>query len=238
MSVAVAVAGLRFAHPGQPVLFEDFDLDLPAGTVTALLGPSGSGKSTLLRLVAGLLAPRAGRVTRPVAVPGRAPVGVVFQDPRLLPWMTVEENAGFALTAAGIPRLEHAARIRPLLDAVGLDGAARPRTLSGGMAQRAGLVRALALQPELLLMDEPFAAVDPLLREDLQALVQPLLVGVTTRAVMLADRVLVLGGRPVRVQAEVTVAQERPRSRGFRESAACGAAMRALRERLFSRREG
>lgn len=226
-------------RPGEPLL-DGLTLDVPAGSVTALLGPSGSGKSTILRLVAGLLTAERGGVDRPTASPGRAAMSLVFQDPRLLPWMTVEGNVHFALEAAGVPRNEWAGRSGPLLQRVGLGAAARmrPAALSGGMAQRAALVRALALRPRVLLLDEPFAAVDPLLREDLQMALQDLLVhpsqGALDRtlhettvllvthdiaeALMLADRVVVLVGRPVRVSAALDVALPRPRGPEARTS--------------------
>lgn len=203
---------------GALSLLEGFSLEVPAGTVTAVVGASGSGKSTLLRLAAGLLRPRHGRVSCPE---GRA---LVFQDPRLLPWMTVVENVQFALKAGGVPRGEWAERTGPLLARVGLSRVAhlRPRELSGGMAQRAALVRGLALRPAALLLDEPFSAVDPILREDLQDGLQDLLSerAPTTllvthdlaEALLLADRVIVLRERPVRIVAALSV--DRPRERG------------------------
>jgi NitT/TauT family transport system ATP-binding protein len=219
----IRLTGVDFAWgPGAP-LVAGLSLTVPTGTVTALLGPSGSGKSTLLRIAAGLLAPRAGTVERPGGDSQRAAMSLVFQDPRLLPWMTVAENVHFALDAAGVPRAAWAERTDPLLARVGLAAAAglRPGALSGGMAQRAALVRALALRPRCLLLDEPFAAVDPLLREDLQAALQELLAEADTTALLvthdiaealvLADRVLVLHGRPVRVEADLVVDAPRPR---------------------------
>lgn len=219
----IRLDSVTFGFPGGPALFERLDLEVPDGTVTALLGPSGCGKSTLLRLVAGLLVPTGGRVERPSPEPGRADRSLVFQDPRLLPWRTVEGNARLALRAAGVPKAEWDARIHPLLQRVGLAAAARalPAALSGGMAQRAALVRGLALRPRTLLLDEPFAAVDPLLREDLQAALQDLLAAADTttllvthdigEAIVLADRVVVLRGHPARVVAAVDVPLGRPR---------------------------
>ncbi len=238
----IRLDGVHFGF--REPLLDGLSLDVPAGTVTALLGPSGSGKSTILRLVAGLLAPAVGRVTRAPATPDRAAMSLVFQDPRLLPWMTVEGNVHFALEAAGVPRDEWAGRCRPLLERVGLASAAhvRPGALSGGMAQRAALVRALALRPRVLLLDEPFAAVDPLLREDLQAALQDLLAGLDTtvllvthdiaEALLVADRVVVVVGRPVRVAAAIDVALPRPRGAEARTSGEVVALTREVRAAL------
>jgi len=240
----IRVTDLRFGFPGQRQIFDGLSLDVPTGTVTALLGPSGSGKSTVLRLVAGLLTPAAGAVERPDAAPGRAAMSLVFQDPRLLPWLTVEGNAALALEASGVPRGEWADRIQPLLARVGLGAAGnlRPASLSGGMAQRAALVRGLALRPRALLLDEPFAAVDPLLREDLQGALQDLLAGADTttllvthdiaEALCLADRVVVLVGRPARVSACIAVNLPRPRNVETRLSPAFAALAREVRAAL------
>ncbi len=146
----------------------DFDLQLPAGSITVLVGPSGCGKTTALRLLAGLEQPTAGTIVRN----GRdtSGVGYVFQEPRLMPWLSVARNVGFALERR-LPKSDIAARVTEVLDVMGLGDftEARPNQLSGGMASRAGLARALVTRPDLLLLDEPFAALDAMTRRRLQA---------------------------------------------------------------------
>ena len=216
--------GVRFTFPGAtaPVL-DDVSLEFSAGTTTAILGPSGAGKSTLLRLMAGLLPIDAGTVDRPASSDHDLSVAMVFQDPRLLPWMTVRQNVEFALEAAGVPRSSWMERWEPLMAAVGLTGTMhlRPAQLSGGMAQRVGVVRALALRPRLLLLDEPFGAVDPILRDQLQAMLARLLRTRDTTAVLvthdvreaavLADYVAILGGAPSSIRSRLTIDLPHPR---------------------------
>ena len=142
------------------------DLVVEPGEVVALIGPNGSGKSTLLRVIAGLLAPTAGQVRiddDPVSAPDPR-VGLIFQEPRLLPWRTVAGNVGYPLDLAGWPRSARDARVADLLGLVGLSAAAGviPSRLSGGMRQRAALARSLALEPAVVLLDEPFSALDEL----------------------------------------------------------------------------
>ena len=243
----IRLQGVRFGFPGRPPLFEGLDLEVADDTVTALLGPSGCGKSTVLRLVAGLLTPASGTIERPRAEPGRADKSLVFQDPRLLPWRTVAGNVELALRAAGVPREEWEGRTGPLLERVGLAHARqlRPASLSGGMAQRAALVRGLALRPRALLLDEPFAAVDPLLREDLQAALQDLLAAADTttllvthdiaEAIVLADRIAVLRANPAgaaRIVATIPVPLPRPRDVETRLSPAFLALERQVRAAL------
>jgi len=230
----VQARSLRFGWGGEPVV-ADFSLSVAPGRVCVLLGPSGCGKTTVLRLLAGLLRPEAGAVTV------RGPIGMAFQDPRLLPWMTVRENIGFALEAAGVPRADWSGRIEPLLARVGLGhaGDQRPDSLSGGMAQRASLARALALAPACLLMDEPFGALDPMLRERLQgdlqgALGETAAVLVThdmAEALVLGDEVLVLGAGCT-IRARVSVGAPRPRGEAWRLSEAFLALARELRGAL------
>ncbi|MEQ8815895.1 MAG: ABC transporter ATP-binding protein [Thalassobaculum sp.] len=195
------------------------DLTVEDGRFVALVGPSGCGKSTLLRLVAGLDRPTAGTVSvdgRPVDRPGPER-GVVFQQPALFPWLDVAANIRFGLDEAGMPRAEADRRVADWIDAVGLQGFERalPAQLSGGMAQRAALARALAPAPGTLLLDEPFGALDRITRNEMQDLLvrvrqaTPATVLLVTHdveeAVYLADRVIVLSPRPGRIVADLTV---------------------------------
>jgi sulfonate transport system ATP-binding protein len=195
---------------GERPVLGPVTLTLTPGTLTAVIGPSGSGKSTLLRCLAGLEEPSGGRIALGA---GTVP-GYVFQEPRLMPWLSVRRNAGF-----GLPRGRAAeAAVDEALRVVGLTEAADllPKQLSGGMAQRAGLARALAARPSLLLLDEPFSALDPLKRAAMQAHLQairrhydPTMVLIThdmDEALVLADRVLVMHGPPGRIVADIPVA--------------------------------
>lgn len=202
------------------------DLTFAAGQTTALVGPSGCGKSTLLRLIAGLEQPSAGQVAidgaEPHAVARRGELAVAFQDPSLLPWRTVRGNIALARRLARRPADQDA--IDRLIALVGLQGFGdtRPAELSGGMRQRAAIARALATRPRLLLLDEPFGAVDELTRQDLLTDLPPLWRegGATTvlvthsipEAVRLADRIVVLSPRPARVVADVVVDLSHPRT--------------------------
>jgi len=216
------------------------------GEFVCVVGPSGCGKTTLLRLLAGLERPTAGRVRldgvevdRP-----RRTVGFVFQEPTLMGWRTVEENVALPLEIAGVPKAEARRRSRGLLDLVGLSGfeTAYPAQLSGGMAQRVALARALVHKPRLLLLDEPFGALDALTRERMaQELLRiwqahrKTVVMVThsvPEAVLLADRVLVLTPRPATITAEVRIDLPRPRTTALFDDPAFGALARAVRQAL------
>lgn len=198
--VRLSAVGRAFDGPrGRHEVLRALDLDLDAGGIHAVIGPSGCGKSTLLRLVAGLDTPSTGTLT----TPGAGRTAVAFQEPRLLPWRTLEANVALGLPR-GTPRGEGRDRVRRLLQLVGLEHAAglRPREVSGGMAQRASLARALARGPEVLLLDEPFGALDALTRLRMQDLLleihaaEPTTVLVVTHdveeALYLADQVLLL----------------------------------------------
>jgi NitT/TauT family transport system ATP-binding protein len=216
----------RFATAdGQIEALAGLDLAAGAGSFTAVIGPNGCGKSTLLRLLAGLKEPDAGRVlvggVAPAAGDGR--VGLDFQQPRLVPWRSVIENVALPMELAGVAPGARRARAEAALAQVGLGSAAelRPRELSGGMAQRAALARAMVGDPPVLLLDEPFSALDALTREEFDAELQRLwlerprtVVFVThsvAEAVALADRVVVMTPRPGRVARVVEVDLQRPR---------------------------
>ena len=217
------------AHPRGLVALDDVSVSVADREFLCLLGPSGCGKTTVLNVLAGLDQNYRGDV----AIDGRAlpkngvgpfRIGYVFQEPRLLPWLTVRRNLHFALESFGVPREEREARVRTWLRRVGLAefAEAHPHELSGGMQQRAAIARAFAVEPQLLLMDEPFSGLDELtargLREQLLALWQETrrtVIFVTHNcfeACFVADRILVLSARPGRVRHEVRVDLPRPRS--------------------------
>jgi NitT/TauT family transport system ATP-binding protein len=211
-------------------VLDDVNLSLRAGEIVALLGRSGSGKSTLLRTIAGLISPTTGTVRyRGHEINGANPgTAMVFQSFALMPWLTVQDNVELGLAAQGVPTAERRERALQAIDLIGLDGfeSAYPKELSGGMRQRVGFARALVLEPDVLLMDEPFSALDVLTAENLRTELMTLwqqenfptkAVCVVTHnieeAVLLADRVIVLGANPGHIRAEITVDLTRPRDR-------------------------
>jgi NitT/TauT family transport system ATP-binding protein len=233
--------GRRGQQPGV-VALEGIDLDLAPGEFLAVVGPSGSGKTTLLDLVAGFTAPTSGALTlrgRPVTGPGpdRA---VVFQDHAVFPWYTALGNVAYGLRRQGVPRPEARRRAQEALAQVGLAGFAHayPATLSGGMRQRVALARALVLQPDLLLLDEPFASLDQANRQRLQDELLSLwqrhgwaVIFVThalAEAVYLSDRIVALQRPPLGLCACVSVDLPRPRARA-------GAALRGAVEAISDR---
>jgi NitT/TauT family transport system ATP-binding protein len=212
------------------VVLEDVRLTLKSGEIVALLGRSGSGKSTLLRIVSGLLKPTQGEVIwRGAQLNGPADgVAMVFQSFALFPWLTVQENVELGLEAQGVAKDERERRAESAIDLIGLGGfeSAYPKELSGGMRQRVGLARALVVHPDLLLMDEPFSALDVLTAETLRTdlidlwsegklpLKSVLMVTHNIEeAVLMADRILVFSSNPGRVASELTVSFAHPRNR-------------------------
>jgi NitT/TauT family transport system ATP-binding protein len=251
----VRIDGVSFGFPApdgrQPVL-DRLSLDAPAGSFTVVIGSNGCGKSTLLRLIAGLLAPDAGtvllgdRTAATVPRPGDGRVGICFQQPRLLPWLTAVENVALPLALDGQPASHRGRRARAVLAQVGLADAAslRPAELSGGMAQRIGLARALIDDPPVLLLDEPFSALDALTREAFDTELQELwlqrprtLILVThsvPEAIRLADRIAVMTARPGAVQQVIEVGLRRPRAVAVASGEGATAAEAAIRRALAS----
>ncbi|MBM3649498.1 MAG: ABC transporter ATP-binding protein [Alphaproteobacteria bacterium] len=227
-AIALERVSKRFALAGSAegvLALTDLTLSIAAGEFVAILGPSGCGKSTLLRLVASLEAPTEGQVRvngdMPGLVSARHALGVAFQDHALLPWLSVRDNIALPFRIAG--RGVDDAAIARLIDLVGLKGfeAARPKQLSGGMRQRVSIARALVLEPEVLLLDEPFGALDAVTRRQMNVELQRiwsarrittlLITHSVDEALFLADRVVVMSGRPGRILREVTVPFARPR---------------------------
>ena len=226
--VRVDGVGRRFEGANGPVQAPDgVSFDVDDGEFVCIVGPSGCGKTTLFRIIAGLESATTGRVTLDgERVDGPSTdLGLVFQEYHLFPWRTVAGNVGFGLEQEGVATADRERRVRTLLDLVGLDGFADtyPRDLSGGMKQRVALARALAVDPGLLLMDEPFGAVDAQTKKMLQDELLDIwretgktILFVThdvEEAVKLADRVVVMANDPGRIREVVDVDVERPRER-------------------------
>ena len=226
-AVSFRGVGQTFATRDGPVeALRDVGFDIARHEFVAILGPSGCGKSTLLRMVAGLLTPTRGHVSvfgLPVSEP-RDDVGIVFQKPTLLPWASVEDNILFPARhkRGGVSR-EDRARAAELIALIGLEGFEKrlPDELSGGMQQRVGIARALHMDPDILLMDEPFSALDALTREEMGFELSRIfearrktvlfITHSVSEAAILADRVVVLTGRPGTLAADMPVALPRPR---------------------------
>src|ERR1700694_4499268 len=232
---------IRKAFPkpdgAELLVLEGMNLEVHEGQIVGLLGRSGSGKSTLLRLIAGLSEPTSGKVTymgHPIAGPAPG-ITMVFQSFALFPWLTVFENVALGLEAQRLPRADIRKRSLAAIDLIGLGGLASPspRELSGGMRQRVGFARALVVHPNILLMDEPFSALDVLTAETLRTDFLDLwpegrmpIKGVILvthnieEAVLMCDRILVFGSNPGRILSEIKVSLPQPRNRldpSFRE---------------------
>ena len=238
--VVAALRGVRKVFPNGVVAVENLNLDIRQGEFVTLLGPSGCGKSTALRMLAGLIPPSEGEIVwRERPVPGA--LSFVFQDPTLMPWATIAANVRLPFTLLG---WDEGARVERILERVGLAGFAEayPRELSGGMKMRVSIARALVTDPQLLLMDEPFAALDEITRfrlnNDLLALWRELkktVVFVTHsvfESVYLSQRVVVMTPRPGRVFTEIAIGAPYPRDDGFRTSAEYGALCRTVSQAL------
>lgn len=229
----ISLLGVTKTWPGGGAALEGIDLGILPGQFVCVCGPSGCGKTTVLNLIAGLESPSTGEVTvRGVPVRGPAPDRtVMFQEHALFPWLTVAENVSFPLEVAGVPKGERASRVERYLRMVHLwrYRESHPHELSGGMRQRAALARALVVEPSILLMDEPFAALDAQTRDVLHAELERIwietrktVVFVThnvREAVRLGDRVLIMGTRPGRLKRDLAVDLARPRGSNDRDVA-------------------
>lgn len=228
----------------ETVAIEDFSLDIKKGELISIIGPSGCGKTTVLRMIAGLLQPTSGTITiegRPCTGPG-PDRGMVFQDFALLPWRSVIRNVEFGLEIAGVPKEERHEKAKNFLAMVGLEKFenAKINELSGGMKQRVGIARAMVNHPDVLLMDEPFGALDAQTRNIMQEMLIKILdqtdqtiIFVThsvDEAVFLSDRIVVLTKRPAKIKEVIEIPWPRPRDRASPE-------FTALRKRILQELE-
>lgn len=230
-SSKIRVSNLGMVYGDKPV-FNDLSFDIGEREIVSIVGPSGCGKTTLLRCVVGLNTPTSGAVhIDGKRVTGTPPgVAMVFQHFGLFPWKTVAANVAYGLTVQGVSRKDSAARVQDLIELVGLEGSDKvyPYQLSGGMQQRAGLARALAIEPSVLVMDEPFASLDAQTRDVLQFEVlriwesRPTAMMFVTHSidesVLMGDRIVILSGRPSKIYDIVDVNIPRPRDRASMSS--------------------
>jgi NitT/TauT family transport system ATP-binding protein len=248
-AVALPLIAMHHVHKrfdGGLEALRDVSLEVHAGEFVALLGPSGCGKSTVLRLAAGLEAASTGRVSAPAldSSGSKGATAFVFQEPTLMPWASVFDNVWLPLRLVHRSRADCAPLVRQVLATVGLEDFERayPAQLSGGMKMRASIARALVTKPRVLLMDEPFAALDDITRQKLngdllrwwaeQHLAALFVTHSVAEAVFLSQRVLVMSARPGRIVAEVAIDEPYPRTPAFRSSAAFIEACRRLGEAL------
>ncbi len=241
MAAVAQFEAVEVDYPGRGRALGPISLRVEAGEIVALVGPSGCGKSTALRLLAGLEGPTRGTVRRAA---GRGETSVVFQAPTLAPWLTAAANVALPLELSGTTRGEARERALEALEAVGLGSAAqvKPAQLSGGMAMRVSLARALVTRPKVLLLDEPFAALDEITRralaDDLLALwaeLKPAIVFVThnvEEAIYMASRVMVMSAGPGRLAGETAIDAPMPRPEGFRATEPFRAAAEAVSGQL------
>ncbi len=253
-AIHLAGVGKTFeTRSGNVIALTPTDVSIAERELVVLLGPSGCGKTTLLRLIAGLIEPTSGKINiggRDLWVGGKrdpaavADLGVVFQDANLFPWYSIEQNIAMPLAMRGASKAEQTRRAHELAAMVGISGFERrwPKELSGGMRQRAAIARALSYDPKVLLMDEPFGALDAMTRDAMNMELQRIwqqtnstIVLVThsiSEAVFLADRILLLSPRPGRIDHEVRVDFPRPRRLDLQSDAAFTHICSDLRQRL------
>lgn len=239
---AIELQGASLTYPNGTIALAATDLRIESGQFVSLLGPSGCGKSTLLKMMSGLLAPSGGHVH---TAAGPESLSYVFQDATLMPWADVWHNVRLPLDLAGTPKSQANERVHEALKLVGLDGFARhkPHQLSGGMQMRASIARGLVTRPKLLLMDEPFGALDEITRHKLDSdlhrlwLREPELTVVfvthsVAEAVYLSQRVIVMGTKPGRIVADLIIDEPYPREVDVRTSAAFNEQVRTLHHLL------
>ncbi len=249
MNPLVRLTGVAKRFPNGTLALDRVDLAIEQGSFVSLLGPSGCGKSTILRMIAGLVQPTSGRIDWP-GLPEAArnsahpELGFVFQEPTLMPWASVADNIRLPLKVTGVAKADADARISEAIGMVGLDGFAHafPRELSGGMKMRVSIARALVTRPKLLLMDEPFAALDEITRfklnNDLLELWQRFgwtVIFVTHsvfESVYLSNRILVMSARPGRIVEDVAISAPYPRDDRFRVSDTYGELCREVSRSL------